>query len=138
MARPLSLEPDQARWFRARRTGLAQPLADAATAARASVGIQSQQLAPSLWGLAQRCAGAMTAAQVQAELFEEPRSLVRTWGNRGTIHLYDAAHWRHIIACKPVWKVDMPRAVLPPGTGTKSTPSLSCSISSLPRTTSAI
>ena len=114
MARPLSLEPDQARWFRARRTGLAQPLADAAAAARASVGIQSQQLAPSLWGLAQRCAGAMTAAQVQAELFEEPRSLVRTWGNRGTIHLYDAAHWRHIIACKPVWGVDMPRAVLPP------------------------
>ena len=28
--------------------------------------------------------------------------------------------------------------MLPPGTGTKSTPSLSCSISSLPRTTSAI
>jgi len=83
MARPLKLDAEQARWFRARRTGLAQPLAD-------------------------------TAAEVQAQLFEELRSLVRTWGNRGTIHLYDVDHWRHIIACKPVWGVDMPRAELPP------------------------
>lgn len=114
MARPLKLDPDQVRWFRAQQTGLVEPLADPATAARASVGIQSQQLAPSLWGLAQRTAGSPTAAEVQAQLFSEPRTLIRTWGNRGTIHLYDAERWRHVIAAKPAWGVDMPRAVLPP------------------------
>jgi hypothetical protein len=114
MARALTLEPDQVRWFRARQTGLAQSLADLASAARASVGIQSQQLAPSLWGLAQRTDGCPSAAEVQAALFEEPRSLIRTWGNRGTIHLYATDHWRKVIAAKPVWGVDMPRAVLPP------------------------
>ena len=46
MARPLALESEQVRWFRARRTGLVEPLAEPADAARANVGIQSQQLAP--------------------------------------------------------------------------------------------
>ena len=114
MARPLALESEQVRWFRARRTGLVEPLAQPADAARANVGIQSQQLAPSLWGLAQRSVGSPTAAALQQQLFAEPRSLVRTWGQRGTIHLYALDHWRAVIASKKVWAVDVRRGVMAP------------------------
>lgn len=114
MSKPLSLTREQVRWFRARRTGLAAPLPTLGDAAAASVGIQSQQLAPSLWGVAQRARGQAAATEVKAQLFEEPRSLVRTWGQRGTVHLYAVEHWRRVIASKPVWAVDVRRGVMAP------------------------
>lgn len=76
--------------------------------------MQSQQLAPSLWGLAQRCAGSFTAAALQDELFGDDCTLVRTWGNRGTVHVYDLDHWRQVIASKAAWAVDVQRNVMPP------------------------
>ena len=114
MAKALALDPDQVRYFRARRGGLAAPLASPAAVARANVGMQSQQLPPSLWGLAQRSAGTPSADALQAELFGRQRSLVRTWGSRGTVHLYDVDHWRQVIASKSTWAVDVQRNVMPP------------------------
>jgi DNA glycosylase AlkZ-like len=114
VAKALALNPDQVLYFRARRGGLATPWANPAAAARANVGMQSQQLPPSLWGLAQRSAGSPTATELQTELFGKQRSLVRTWGNRGTVHLYDVDHWRQVIASKSTWAVDVQRNVMPP------------------------
>ncbi len=76
--------------------------------------MQSQQLPPSLWGLAQRCTGSMSAAELLEELFGENPTLVRTWGNRGTVHLYNLDHWRQVIASKSTWAVDVQRNVMPP------------------------
>ena len=61
----LELDEEQVLWFRARRGHLAAPGAtDPADAARALLGAQSQQLAPSLWALAMRTRGRPTAAEV--------------------------------------------------------------------------
>jgi len=117
MPRPLSIEEEQVLWFRARRTGLAgeQHLAKSlAAGARAVVGVQSQQLAPSLWGLAQRCTGQASAEQVREAILNPAAQLVRTWGQRDTIHLYAPEHWRAVIASKAVWSVDGRRNVMPP------------------------
>ena len=58
---------------------------------RAIIGAQSQQLSPSLLALSQRTAGRPTAAALERSLLEMPRELVRTWGQRGTVHVYAAA-----------------------------------------------
>lgn len=76
--------------------------------------MQSQQLPPSLWGLAQRCAGTPRATDLHEELFGSQPSLVRLWGQRGTIHLYDVEHWHKVIASKPTWAVDVRRGVEAP------------------------
>lgn len=104
-AKPLQIREDQALWFRSRRTHLAGPGApDLATTARALVGAQAQQLPPALLGLSQRTQGRPTADDVQAALRDAPRSLVRTWGQRETLHIYDpAAHWPHIVGAKTQW-----------------------------------
>jgi hypothetical protein len=114
VAKALALDPDQVRNFRALRSGLAAPLDSPAATARANVGMQSQQLPPSLWGLAQRTVGSPTAAALQDELFGEDPSMVRLWGQRGTIHLYAAEHWHQVIASKPTWAVDVRRGVTAP------------------------
>lgn len=117
MPAPLSVSDDQVRWFRARQTGLAGSSSRAkslADGARATIGIQSQQLSASLWGLAVRCAGEPTAEQVQSAVVDANPELVRIWGNRGTLHLYAPDDWRAVIASKPIWGVDGRRNVMPP------------------------
>lgn len=112
----LTITESQALYFRARRSFLAAndgvlgaPTPSAAAAA--SLGIQAQQLEPAFFSLAQR-----TAARANGERWSKSAlsdvlfgkdhdgSIVRTWGQRDTVHLYDAAaHWRAIIACRPLW-----------------------------------
>jgi len=100
----LTLSEDQVRWFRARRGHLIGPGApDAVAAARELLGAQSQVLEPSLHALSLRTAGRPTAAALKALLFEAPRSLVRTWGPRETVHLYDPADWRQVVAAREEW-----------------------------------
>lgn len=91
---PLQLSEDQALWFRARRGHLAGPGApDARAAARALIGAQSQQLNPSLHALSLRSADRPTASALRRRLFEDGRDLVRTWGQRETVHLVDVDDW---------------------------------------------
>jgi hypothetical protein len=89
----------QALAFRARRHHLlGRGAASPEEAARDVVGIQAQMPAPALWSLAMRCARKPTAAALQ-EALGSSTTLVRTWGQRDTVHLYDAAaHWRAVIA----------------------------------------
>jgi hypothetical protein len=95
----------QVLYFRARRGHLAGKGAVTVTeAARSILGAQSQQLQPSLLALSMRTADRPTATEVKSAIFGESKTLVRTWGQRDTIHLYDPEnHWRHVVAANQLW-----------------------------------
>lgn len=99
----IAVSVDQIRWFRARRSHLAGPgAADPVTAARAILGAQAQQLPQALWALAVRTAGCPPAARVAPLVGERP-ALIRTWGQRGTAHLYAPEDWPLVAAGWAQW-----------------------------------
>ncbi len=101
----VELTEDQVLYFRARRGHLAGPGApDAVAAARAIIGAQSQQLPPSLLALSMRTAGRPTAAKLKSQLLRSSSRLVRTWGQRDTLHIYDARDdWARVVAARELW-----------------------------------
>lgn len=111
----IEVSEEQVLYFRAKRGHLAGPgAASARDAARAILGAQSQQLNPSLLALSQRTKGRPTAARLKAELLEGPRGMVRTWGQRDTLHVYDAAaHWPLVVAARDDWSQGGRRGVMP-------------------------
>lgn len=111
----IELTEDQALYFRARRGHLTGPgAADAAAAAHAIIGAQSQQLSPSLLALSMRMKDRPNAASLKQRLLEPPRGVVRTWGQRGTLFAYDPADWELIIAARREWTSDGRRGAMPP------------------------
>ena len=102
----LRLTEDQVLFFRAKRGHLAGPGATSpVAAARALIGAQSQQLAPSLLALSLRTKGRPTGRALETQLFEAPRKLVRTWGQRDTLFLFDAEQdWADVIAAREEWR----------------------------------
>ena len=104
MTRPIEVTEEQVLYFRARRGHLAGPGAPSpVAAARAIIGAQSQQLPPAMLALSARCRGRPTAANIKAQLLAT-RRLVRTWGQRETLHLYDpATDWRVVVAARAQW-----------------------------------
>jgi len=109
----LELTEDQVLYFRARRSHLAGSGAASATeAARDILGAQSQQIPPGLMALSLRTAGRPTAEAVKSELFDS-RSLVRFWGQRDTIHIYDPEDWAVVIAGLDAWQHGGRRGVMP-------------------------
>ncbi len=104
MTRPIEVTEEQVLYFRARRGHLAGPGAPSPVeASRAIIGAQSQQLPPALLALSARSTGHPTAAKLKAQLLVQ-RRLVRTWGQRGTLHLYDpATDWPMVVAARPQW-----------------------------------
>lgn len=102
----LDLTEDQVLYFRARRGHMAGPGApNAVAAARVIIGAQSQQLPPSLLALSMRTAGRPTASQLRKQLFARSPKLVRTWGQRGTLHIYDARDdWARVVAARQQWQ----------------------------------
>ncbi len=99
----IEVTEDQVLFFRARRGHLAGPgAANAVAAARAIVGAQSQQLPPSLLALSMRTKGRPTAARLKKDILAS-RTLVRTWGQRDTLHVYDPADWVHVVAARAQW-----------------------------------
>ena len=59
-------------------------------------------MGPSLLALSLRTKGRPTARALETELFEAPRTLVRTWGQRDTLFLFDPEHnWADVIAARP-------------------------------------
>ena len=99
----IEVTEDQVLYFRARRGHLAGPgAANAVAAARAIVGAQWQQLPPSLLALSMRTKGRPTAARLKKDILAS-RTLVRTWGQRDTLHVYDPADWAHVVAARAQW-----------------------------------
>lgn len=111
----LSLSEAQVLFFRARRTHLAGPGApDARTAARALIGAQAQVDGPALFALSQRTEGRPSAAALKLQLLES-HDLVRTWGQRDTLHVYDPSDWPAVIAARPEWPQSGRRGAMPTG-----------------------
>ncbi len=104
----LELSEEQVLAFRLRRSVL-QTAPDAASAAKRMLGAQGQNQAPGLWSLALRCAEPPTAAELQKQLLQPPRQLVRTWGQRGTLHIYHPDDWHRLVAARPQWPTAEPR-----------------------------
>lgn len=91
------------RSFRLHRLGLAGGgHADPLTVARTNLFVQAQIEGPALLGLSQRLAGRPTQAVAKAALLEH-RQLVRSWGPRDTVHLFEPARWPDVVAARAQW-----------------------------------
>ncbi len=111
---PLELTEEQVLFFRARRGHLAGPGApDVAAAARAILGAQSQQLPPSLLALSLRTAGRPAATEVKERLLGPGCELVKTWGQRDTLHVYDPTDWADVVSARERWAPGGRRGVEP-------------------------
>lgn len=101
----LELTEQQVLYFRATSCHLTgDGASDPAAAARAILGAQAQVQAPGLLALSQRTAGRPTAAALEENLLHGGRDLVRTWGQRDTLHIYDAAtDWALVLAARGRW-----------------------------------
>lgn len=86
----------QVRWFRLRRSGLVTPFATPELAARHLVGVQAQIHPAAGLALRNRTTD-LTFAQYEALLFTA-RTLVKLWGQRGTLHVYTADDWPLVCA----------------------------------------
>ena len=93
---PISATLAQVRWFRLRRSGLIDPFATPEVAAQSLIGVQAQIHPAAGVALFNRTAG-LSHAQYETLLFDE-RSLVKLWGQRGTLHVYAATDWPLICA----------------------------------------
>jgi uncharacterized protein YcaQ len=101
---PLAISLEQARAFRLRRSGLVEPFATPEAAASALVGVQAQILPAAGLALHLR-SGGLTNRTFEHLLYER-RSLVKLWGQRGTLHLYPVEEWPLIYAAlgeQPTW-----------------------------------
>jgi hypothetical protein len=96
----LQLTPDQIRWQRFRRAGLVTPFADAPTAATALVGVQAQILPAAGLALWNRIP-ALSHHSFDTLLYHE-RTLVKLWGQRGTLHLYASDDWPLLHAARSI------------------------------------
>lgn len=97
---PLMLSLDAVRRFRMERSGLLTPFATPEEAAAAHVGIQAQILAAAGLALWNRTR-ALDYARFEESLFVR-RTLVKLWGQRGTLHLYPSAEWPLIHAARTI------------------------------------
>ncbi|MCH7664759.1 MAG: winged helix DNA-binding domain-containing protein [Acidobacteria bacterium] len=111
----VSLTEEQVSCFRDRRAHLAGPgAASAAEAARAILGAQAQQEGPALFALSLRTKGRPTASALRAQLLDASgRRLVRTWGQRDTLHVFDPADWRIVVSARREWPQSGRRGALP-------------------------
>ena len=88
---PVKITPRQAHWFRLQRSGLVEPFATAEETASRLIGVQAQlatAAAISFWNRTADC----TAASLEADRLER-RCLVRLWGQRNTLHIYNSEDW---------------------------------------------
>lgn len=96
----LTLKLDQVRRFRMERSGLVTPFSTPEEAAAAHVGIQAQILPAAGLALWNRTRG-LDNARFEERLFVR-RTLVKLWGQRGTLHLYPSAEWPLIHAARAI------------------------------------
>ena len=87
----MKLTETQIRWFRFRRSGLAEPFSSPEEAARSLVGVQAQILPAAGLALWNRTRG-LTYADFDNRLHVR-RSLIKLWGQRGTLHVYASDDW---------------------------------------------
>lgn len=85
------ISAEQLRYHRMTQSGLVAPFAHGEAAAHALVGVQAQILPAAALALWNRTSGLSEAAV--DDLLYEQRTLVKLWGQRGTLHLYATSDW---------------------------------------------
>ena len=101
---PLEITSDQITYYRLRRSGLIDPFDSPGTCARELAGMQAQIHTASGISLWNRTCG-LDLQRFEEKLYDS-RSLVKIWGQRGTLHVYDSGDWPLIIGSregKPTW-----------------------------------
>lgn len=94
----------QVRRYRLLRNGLLASFASPTTAAAALMGVQAQIEPAAGLALWNRTTG-LTESHFEALLYQK-RSLVKLWGQRGTLHLYPSAEWplvHSMLAANQTW-----------------------------------
>lgn len=110
---PLELSSEQIRYFRARRSHLVGDGAkDVVFCAREILGAQAQVHTCALHAISLRTAGRPDASSIEAKIFDD-RELLRTWGQRGTLHLYDANDWPAFVRASVNWATSGRRGGMP-------------------------
>ena len=94
-------------------TWLGPGATDAPAAARDVIGAQAQAVGTGILALSQRTKGRPTAKKVAAMFAGKSRKLVRIWGQRGTMHMYDPRDWATIIAAFQTWAPNQRRGPMP-------------------------
>ncbi len=96
----------QAAWGRVRRSGLVHPFANPVDTAAALAGVQAQIQPAAGLAIRNRYPGFTDRALGQA--LEDRRTLVKLWGQRGTLHVYSSADWPVLhgaLDLRPTWWV---------------------------------
>lgn len=98
----MDLTADDLAWERIRRSGLVEPFASPVEVARALIGVQSQFIVPAGLAIRNRSDARLTALGLDAHL-QDRRELIRLWGQRKTVHIYDTEDWAVIVsACRAI------------------------------------
>ncbi len=92
----MNITPERLRLHRLAQSGLAEGFADAEACVRALVGVQAQIPQAAALAVAVRTRG-LTHRDYRDLLYDSKR-LLRTWGQRHTMHVYDAAGWPLYVA----------------------------------------
>ena len=109
----LDLTAEQVRYFRARRSHLVGDGArDPATCAREILGAQAQVHTCALHAISLRTENRPSAADIEREIFDN-HTMIRTWGQRGTLHLYDAQDWPTMVLASGQWATSGRRGGMP-------------------------
>lgn len=87
----VNVSPAQVHWFRLRRSGLVQPFSTPEETARKLIGVQAQLLSAADLAFWNRTANCTPNVLTDARL--DRRTLVRLWGQRSTLHIYNADDW---------------------------------------------
>ena len=91
-----SLGRDDVAWARLSRSGLIEPFASPVEVARRTAGVQSQFVPPAGLAIRHRLAEPFTADDLDRHLHAE-KDLLRLWGQRRTVHVYDTRDWATIV-----------------------------------------
>ena len=105
----MELTPDKVAWHRFRRSGLVEPFDGPVAAAGTLLGVQSQFLQSAGLSLQNRLAKPFNEADLNRLLHDE-RTLVRTWGQRNTVHVYAVADWATVVSAMEVLSTYRERA----------------------------
>lgn len=109
----LEVSLDSLRWARARGGLLVgEGGEDAVAVARRLFGAQAQVESCAVASLSLRTAGRPSAEAI-TRLMDEDRALVRTWGQRGTLHLYDAEDLALVNGARATWSTCGRRDAMP-------------------------
>jgi len=106
---------EKVRYFRALRSHLTGPGAVDAVACAANIaGAQAQVESCALHAISLRTSGRPTAEEVRHLILNGDHALVRTWGQRHTLHLYAADEWPLFVTAGKKWPPKGRREDVPP------------------------